>query len=385
MTGSLEAVQSLGQSIWYDNVSRDLLISGEIENLIQLGVTGLTSNPTIFEKAIAGSTHYDDNLLSLADHDYDTKSTYEMLAIEDIRSVADLLRPVYERTSGRDGYACLEVSPSLAHDTEGTIAEAVRLFSALDRPNTMIKVPATPQGIPAIRYLIGQGMNINVTLIFSLETHSQVMEAYIAGLEDMAQAGGDVSKVASVASFFVSRLDTAVDTILGEYAQQGQKDMNTLAGKAAIANAKLAYKTFKSTFRGKRWNALQAKGCLVQRPLWASTGTKNPSYSDVLYVDNLIGKDTVNTMPTATLNAFMEHGQSSLTIENDMENAAEVMKALETAGINIKEITDKLLTDGVKAFSDSFDQLLINVEQKKATLITQRIEHQVSTSGTIHQ
>jgi transaldolase len=366
---SIEAVQRLGQSIWYDNISRELLLSGEIENLINMGVTGLTSNPTIFEKAISGSTHYDKALSALASEGLNAKDSYEKLAMEDIRSAADLLRPAYDRTKGHDGYASLEVSPTLAHDTEDTIAEAMRLFAALDRPNTLIKVPATAEGIHAVRRLIGHGININVTLIFSLEAHRQVMEAYIAGLEDLAKSGGDLSKVASVASFFVSRVDTTVDNFLGERSSQGKPETDALMGKAAIANAKLAYQSFKTIFSSSRFAALKAKGAHVQRPLWASTGTKNSAYSDVLYVDNLIGQDTVNTMPPTTLTAFMEHGKAQATLEQDMTSAEHTMDSLKAAGISIEKVTDKLLIDGIKSFADSFDQLIANVEEKKALLI----------------
>ena len=383
MNGSLQGAQRLGQSIWYDNIRRGLLASGELEYLIQLGVTGLTSNPTIFEKAISESTDYDDALVSLAREDHDAKETYERLAMEDIRAAADLLRSVYVRTGSADGYASLEVSPALAHDTEATIAEAVRLFSTLDRPNAMIKVPATPEGIPAVRHLIGQGININVTLIFSLEAHRQVMEAFIAGLEDLAQNGGDLSKVASVASFFVSRVDTAVDTLLEDLVRQGQKEAEDLRGKVAIANAKLAYQSFKGVFGGERFAALRAKGSHLQRPLWGSTGTKNIAYSDVLYVDHLIGRDTVNTMPPATLTAFMEHGHVEPTLERDVADAEQAMKALAAAGISIEEVTAKLLADGVQSFADSFDQLLVNVEEKKALLLSQDHERQASATGTV--
>jgi transaldolase/glucose-6-phosphate isomerase len=383
MSGSLQEVQRLGQSIWYDNIRRGLLESGELAQLIQQGVTGLTSNPTIFEKAISGSTDYDEALVSLASEGRGTLESFEKLAMEDIRAAADLLRLVYDRTDGRDGYASLEVNPALARNTEATIVEAQRLFAALDRPNAMIKVPATPEGIPAVRHLIGQGININVTLIFSLEAHRQVMEAYIAGLEDMAQSGGDLSKMASVASFFVSRVDTAVDTLLEERINQGHQQAGALMGKAAIANAKLAYQSFKDAFGGDRFAALQAKGARVQRPLWASTGTKNAAYSDVLYIDHLIGKDTVNTMPPATLIAFMEHGQVEQTLERNVTNAEQAMKALAAAGVNMEEVTAKLLTDGLKSFADSFDQLLANVEDKKALLLAQSGERQVSTPRTV--
>ena len=383
MSNSLQEVQRLGQSIWYDNISRDLLVSGEIESLIRQGVTGLTSNPTIFEKAVSGSADYDDALSATAREGLDTKNSYESLAIEDIRAAADLLRSTFDRTEGLDGYASLEVSPTLAYNTEATIAEAQRLFTALNRPNAMIKVPATPEGIPAVRHLIGQGVNINVTLIFSLEAHRQVMEAYISGLEDLAHSGGNISKVASVASFFVSRVDVAVDALLEERAQQGQQDVKALMGKAAIANAKLAYQSFKAVFGGDRFAVLQANGARVQRPLWGSTGTKNSSYSDVLYIDSLIGEDTINTVPPATLTAFIEHGQAKATLEQDVADSEQTMKALAAAGVSIDKVTNKLLTDGVKSFADSFTQLLANVEDKKSLLLAQGSERRASASETV--
>lgn len=361
----LREMQRLGQSVWYDNISRDLLESGEIAKLVNLGVTGLTSNPTIFEKAISAGAIYDDSLAALAAAGLDAVSCYERLAFEDIRCAADLLRPAYDAAGGADGFACLEVSPTLAHNTEGTVAEALRLFAALDRPNAMIKVPATPEGIPAIRRLIGSGVNVNVTLIFSLEAHRRVMDAYVSGLEDLAAAGGDLSRVSSVASFFVSRLDTAVDNLLAE--RDGAA--SELMGKAAIANARLAYRGFRETFGGERFAALRARGARVQRPLWASTGTKNPAYSDVLYIDNLIGLDTVNTMPPATLSAFIDHGDPRRTIDEDDAGAEQTLAALASAGVDVDAVTDKLLADGVKAFADSFEQLLANVEAKRAALL----------------
>ncbi|MEE9261793.1 MAG: transaldolase, partial [Dehalococcoidia bacterium] len=375
MTNSLKKANSLGQSIWYDNIRRGLLTSGELRRLIEMGVSGLTSNPTIFEKAIAGSTDYDEALLALAQTDKSAREIFEAMAIEDIQATADLLRPIYERTHGADGYASLEVNPALAHNTEGTIAEAERLFAALGRPNVMVKVPATPEGIPAIRRLIGEGININVTLIFSLDAYRQVKEAYIAGLEDLSGNGGDVSKVASVASFFVSRVDTAVDALLEEQVRQGNGTLKALLGKAAIANAKLAYQVFKDTFRGERFAVLQARDAHVQRPLWASTGTKNSTYSDVLYVESLIGLDTVNTMPPATLTAFLEHGTAAPTLEQDFGQAEATKEALAAAGISMEQITAKLLADGVKSFADSFDKLLANIEEKKARLLVREHVH----------
>ncbi len=327
MTNTLQEVQALGQSIWYDNIRRGLIKSGELASLIELGVTGVTSNPTIFEKAIAGSTDYDEALLELAGGDKSTHRLFEAIALEDICAAADLLRPVYDRTGGEDGYASLEVSPTLAHDTQGTISEAVRLFVALDRPNVMVKVPATPEGIPAVRSLIGRGINVNVTLIFSRDAYRQVADAYIGGLEALAKSGGDVSRVASVASFFVSLLDTAIDSLLEESIRNGNTSVSELLGKAAIANSKLAYEDFKGLFGETRFAALRDKGARVQRLLWASTGTKNPAYSDVLYLDSLIAPDTVNTVPPATLTAFADHGRAANTLEQGVEEAQRAILA----------------------------------------------------------
>lgn len=358
---SVQQLQMLGQSVWYDNISRGMIKSGKIQRLIDSGVSGITSNPTIFEKAVTGSADYDDALLELARSDASAVEIFESLSLDDIRAAADLLRPTYDRTGGADGFASYEVSPHLAQDTEGTIANARRLFAALDRPNVMIKVPATPEGIPAVHQLISEGMNINITLIFSLAAYAEVREAYISGLEKLAASGGDVSKVASVASFFVSRVDAAVDRQLDE----GQPD---LIGKAAIANSKLAYRDFKTTFAGTRFAALAQQGARVQRPLWASTSTKNPEFSDVLYVETLIGPDTVNTMPEVTLNAFLEHGTAKHTIESDVAAAEETIGTLASAGISMDQVTSQLLKDGVKSFADSFDALLANIEDKKARL-----------------
>ena len=375
MTNALQETRRLGQSVWYDNIRRGLIASGELKGLIESGVTGVTANPTIFEKAIAGSTDYDDALMSLVREGKGALETYEALAMEDIRAVTDLLRPVYEGTKGADGYVSIEVSPSLAYDTEGTVAEAQRFFGTIARPNVMIKVPATPEGIPAIQRLIGQGINVNITLIFSLEAHRQVMEAYLAGLEELSSKGGDPSTVASVASFFVSRVDTAVDTLLEERLREGGEGLRDLLGKAAIANAKVAYKAFKETFGGDRFAALRGKGARVQRPLWASTGTKNPSYSDVLYVESLIGPDTVNTVPPATLTAFLEHGRVQETLGREVEEAERTLEDLAGAGISMEQVTAKLLADGVKSFADSFDKLLANIEEKKARLTAMEHTH----------
>ena len=368
MMNPVEQVQRLGQSIWYDNIRRGLIVSGELQRLVDIGVSGLTSNPTIFEKAITGSTDYDDALLELATTGKDPQEVFESLGMEDIRATADLLRPIYDGTEGADGYASFEVSPHLAHDTDGTIAEAKRLFAALDRPNVMVKVPATPEGIPAIRHLIGDGININVTLIFSLDAYDQVSDAYIQGLEDLTKSGGDAGKVASVASFFVSRVDTAVDAQLEEGIRDGREGLDELLGKAAVANAKLAYHAFQAKFGDARFATLKERGARVQRPLWASTGTKNAAYSDVLYVETLIGQDTVNTMPEATLTAFLEHGAAEETVTRDVPEARQTVESMEGAGIGMDVVTAKLLADGLKAFADSYDKLLENIGDKMAKL-----------------
>ncbi|PKB73368.1 MAG: transaldolase [SAR202 cluster bacterium Io17-Chloro-G7] len=379
MTNSIQEVRCLGQSIWYDNIRRGLIKSGELSALIKLGVSGVTSNPTIFEKAIAGSTDYDKALLGMAKEPKSPEEVFEAFAIEDIRAAADLLRPTFDRTGGDDGYASLEVSPTLAHDAQGTIAEAERLFAALDRPNVMVKVPATSEGIPAIRSLIGRGINVNITLIFSRDTYRQVATAYISGLEDLAKSGGDVSKVASVASFFVSRLDSTIDALLENSIRNGANDLKELLGKAAIANAKLAYRDFQTIFADAAFTALRDRGARVQRILWASTGTKNPAYSDVLYLDSLIGPDTVNTVPPATLSAFVNHGSAVNSLDQEVEEAQRTMdalvEALARAGIDLDRVTDGLLNDGLKGFVESFEKLMANIEDKKSRLLAREHEH----------
>ena len=369
MSNALQETRNLGQSIWYDNVSRGLIASGAMAALVDAGVTGLTSNPTIFEKAIASGADYDEQLLAFALAGANATEAFEGLAIEDIQAVADLLRPVYDATDGADGFASLEVSPALAHDIEATVAEARRLFAALDRPNVMIKVPGTPEGVPAVERLIGEGINVNVTLLFHRDAYSRVRDAYIAGLERLAASGGDLSRVASVASFFVSRVDTAVDGEIEPRVRAGEEELADLLGKAAIANAALAYRDFRETVAAPRFQALKARGARVQRPLWASTGAKNAAYSDVLYIDSLIAPDTVNTMPPATLDSYLDHGRAALSLEPAIPEAERVMQALEDNGVSMAEVTDKLLADGVKAFADSFVTLLANVEEKKAALL----------------
>lgn len=370
MNSPIWEAQRYGQSIWYDNISRDLLNSGELRRLIDQGITGVTSNPTIFEKAVASGVHYDDDLVKFEGTRASVQEVYESIAIQDIRDATDLLYPVYERTKSLDGYVSLEVSPFLANDTDGTVTEAERLFKAVGRPNLMIKVPGTTEGIPAIRSLIGKGINVNVTLIFSLESYKMVQEAYIDGLEDLDRSGKYLGNVASVASFFVSRVDTAVDTLINKHITEGFGYLENYLGKAANANAKLAYQSFKETFQSKRFTSLMAKGAQIQRPLWASTGTKNPAYSDLAYIEPLIGLNTVNTMPPNTLKAFQDHGRVASTIEQNIEEAKDTFEALEKAGIRIEEVTGKLLIDGVNSFAESFSNLLTNIDQKKTELVS---------------
>jgi transaldolase len=365
MSNALLEARALGQSTWYDNIRRGLLTSGELSELIQLGVTGVTSNPTIFEKAIIGSSDYDQALSELARARLDPVAIFEALAIEDIQSAADLLRSVYDHTNGDDGYASLEVSPHLAHDTHGTIAAGRQLFAALNRPNVLIKVPATPEGIPAVRTLIADGINVNVTLIFSLAIYRQVMDAYIRGLEELVAQGKDPGSVTSVASFFVSRVDTAVDKLLQDRIDGGQAGLEPLLGEAAVANARKAYALFREEFGTERFAALKAKGARVQRPLWASTSTKNPTYPDTLYVDTLIGPDTVNTMPPTTVEATLDHGNPRrYTLEGTLPDAETTWSSLADAGIDMEAVSAKLLTDGVDSFAGSYDEVLASITAK---------------------
>ncbi len=358
----LHELAALGQSIWYDNIRRGLLDSGEFQILLDRGVLGVTSNPKIFEKAIAQSDDYDEAMQALIASGAAVNDIYEALAMEDIKRAADMLRPIYDRTDGLDGYVSLEVSPLLAHDTGETIAQARRLFRTLGRPNVMIKVPATPAGMSAIKALIGEGININVTLIFSLRQYEAVTEAYLAGLEALVAAGGDPHRVASVASFFVSRVDSKVDKLLEA------KGATALLGKTAIANSKVVYARFKEIFAGSRWQALASKGARVQRPLWASTSTKNPAYPDTMYVDELIGPHTVNTVPPVTLEAILDHGRVALTLEADLDAAWAQLAALAGLGIDLDAVTQELQDEGVEAFARSFESLLASVEAKRAQL-----------------
>src|SRR2546422_1559400 len=362
----LKELAAEGQSIWLDYIRRNLIRSGELKRMVEDdGIRGVTSNPTIFEKAIAGSTDYDEALHALLakDPNADVGKLYEPLAIEDIQMAADVLRPVYDATNGDDGYVSLEVSPHLAHDTEATIDEAKRLRVAGNRPNVMIKVPGTPEGVPAFEQLITDGVNVNVTLMFSMAHYEAVARAYVNGLERCANP----AEVASVASFFVSRVDTAVDRALESL---GTPQALSLLGKIAIANSKMVYQRFLQIFHGEGFAALRQRGARVQRPLWASTGTKNPKYSDVLYVENLIGPETVNTLPPETLNAFKDHGRIIRdAVRENLDEAAAALGRLKAVGIDLNAITEKLQQDGVAAFAASFDQLMAALEKKRKSMI----------------
>ncbi len=379
-TESLAQLQRQGQSIWLDYIRRSLVQSGELKRLIkEQGVTGMTSNPTIFDKAIGGSGDYDQTLTALLKQDATAapERLFEQLAVEDIRMAADALRPVWDRTGGGDGYVSLEVSPKLAHDTEGSVGEALRLWKAVERPNLMIKIPATKEGIPAVEALIAEGLNINNTLMFSMAHYEAVAQAYLNGLEKCAKP----EKVASVASFFVSRVDTVVDKALEAL---GTPQAEALRGKIAIANSRHVYARFQEIFHGKNFEKWRQRGARVQRVLWASTSTKNPAYSDVLYVEELIGPDTVNTMPPETLDAFTDHGRvRGATIEQDPAKAAEDLAALEGLGISMDAITGKLQDDGVASFAASFEQLMATLDKKRKTILAGAVDRQTIQAGPL--
>ena len=376
----LESLHDHGQAVWLDFLARRFITEGGLKKLVEGdGLTGVTSNPTIFNKAIAGSADYDSSLKTAGD--FDIMTLYERLAIEDIQHAADVLRPAYEATKRADGYVSLEVSPYLAMSTEATVAEARRLSNAVSRDNVMIKVPATKPGLPAIRQLIGEGINVNITLLFSQQVYEEVVEAYLAGVEHLVAQGGDPSKIASVASFFVSRIDQSVDKLIDECLRQTndadkRADLTGLRGKIAIANAKLAYQRYKRLFAGARWEKLRAEGARVQRLLWASTGTKNPAYSDVLYIEGLIAPETISTMPPATMDAFRDHGRVQPTLEENIEQARQVMATLEKSGISIDSVTAKLVEEGVQIFANAFDKLLDAVARKRVALLGEKLDRQ---------
>jgi transaldolase len=362
----LNELAKLGQSVWLDFISRDLLVNGKLTELINQGLRGMTSNPTIFDKAISKSTDYDEDIKNLVSEEYSTEDIYEKLALKDIGIAADEMKKVYDKTNGCDGYVSIEVNPLLANNTRETIHQAKHLFKQLNRPNIMIKIPGTEEGLPAITEVLGSGINVNVTLIFSTDAYKKVVDAFLAGLEKFDKGGGDVSKIASVASFFVSRVDTAVDK---ELEAKGNKE---LLGKIAIANSKIAFEISEKIFNSERWKKLTSKGARKQRLLWASTGTKNPAYSDVLYIDELIGPDTVNTMPPDTINAFVDHGKIEVTLDKNIDQAKIQLKRLNELGIELDKVTDKLLIDGVKLFSDSFESLIKSLNEK-----VKKIRHEV--------
>jgi transaldolase len=367
----LPQLENFGQSVWLDYIRRDLLLSPEFRRLIEEdGLKGMTSNPTIFEKAIGGSNDYDEQFAELVQAQKGVDELYEALTTDDIKRAADALRSVYDSSDGRDGFVSFEVSPQLADDTKGTIAAAHRYFEMIGRPNLMVKVPATPAGLPAIEQLISEGHNINITLMFSLKHYEAVAGAYIQGLEKRAQAGQPLNRVASVASVFVSRVETLVDKRLEEKLKPAPNEaIAALRGTAAVANAKLIYQRFKEVFGGERFEQLQAKGARVQRPLWASTGTKNPAYSDVKYVEELIGPDTVNTMPPATMDAFRDHGKPRQTLEQGLTEASETARRLNDAGIDLIQVGEELQQEGVESFAQSFADLMATIEKRRAALM----------------
>jgi len=361
---ALQRLWDLGQSPWIDFIDRDLIASSKLADLVDQGIRGLTSNPTIFAKAVA-TGQYDDLVRRQIEAGNDARTIYEEIAVTDVGDAADVLRRVYDESDGADGFASIEVEPDLAADTGGTVARARELWARLERPNVFIKIPATEEGIPAIEATIGAGVNVNVTLMFSVEVYRRVARAYIAGLRARHGRGEDISRVASVASFFVSRVDTKVDKALDE---MGSDDAKQARGKAAIANAKLAYEAFSEIFGGDEFADLRAAGARVQRCLWASTSTKNPDYRDVLYVEELIGPDTVDTMPTETITAFLDHGRIEQTIDRDVDAAHAALRELKALGIDMQRVTDELIDEGVASFSKSFDELIESIESKRREL-----------------
>ncbi len=374
MTNPLLQLKAQGQSVWFDNIDRAQLVSGQFKRLLEEdGVVGVTANPTIFQKSISHGTAYDEQLNQLISQRKSTNEIYEALVITDIRTVADILRPIYDRTAGQDGYVSLEVSPDLAHNTEGTLSEVRRFWKTVDRPNLLIKIPATPEGIPAVRQALSEGINVNITLIFAIEAYRDVTDAYLSALEERNAEGQDISHIASVASFFVSRVDTLVDKLLEDKIKASsdpaeQQKLKSLEGKAAIANARLVYQDFKRIFSTPRFESLKHAGARVQRPLWASTSTKNPAYRDVLYAEELIGPNTVDTMPLETIENFRDHGRVRYSIEDNIPQAKAELAALEDVDIHYHVVTQQLLDEGVQKFADSFHELFAGIESKKQSI-----------------
>ena len=370
----LQELHDMGQSIWLDSIDRGMLTDGELERRIRDdALTGMTSNPTIFQKALASSDAYDEQLLA-AEQGLTPIQLFELVETTDVRDACDIFAGVYSSTRGADGFVSIEVSPGVSHSADATVEEARRLWKTVDRPNVMVKVPGTPEGAIAVRRLIAEGINVNITLLFAIEAHERVIEAYLAGLEDRVKARKPIDGLASVASFFVSRVDTEIDKRLDALIakagapQQERERLQLLKGRAAIANAKLAYRLFTQKFSGPRWEALSKQGARVQRPLWASTSTKNPAYRDVMYVEELIGPDTVDTMPPATIDAFKDHGAVARTVDKRVSAAEALLKEIEAVGISMREVTEKLLIDGIASFQKSFDELLAGLEAKIGSL-----------------
>jgi transaldolase len=362
----LHELTELGQSVWLDYMNRSLVNSSDLRSYVTKGLRGITSNPTIFEKAIAESNLYDGQIQQLAQEGKTSQEIFEELMFEDCRRAADVLRPLYDRTEGTDGYFSLEVDPHLAHDSKGSSEAARRFFKAVNRPNLMVKIPATPEGMSAIRALTAEGNDINITLMFSIEQYEQVAEAFLAGLEERVNVFHELKQIVSVASFFVSRVDTKVDELLHKI---NTPESRALKGKIGIANAKMAYQRFKEIFRGERWQRLVEKGAQLQRVLYGSTGTKNPNYSDLLYVENLIGPNTVNTMPPETIEAFLDHGTVELTLERDLEEARTQLAQLEKLEINLNEVTRQLLDEGLEKFVKPFDSVIKTISEKQSKMI----------------
>jgi transaldolase len=369
----LQQLHDIGQSIWLDSIDRRMLHDGELDRRISNdALTGMTSNPTIFQKALASSNAYDDQIIEAEQQGLTSWQLFELLETTDVRDACDHFAAVYSSTRGADGYVSIEVSPGVSHSADATVEEARRLWKTVDRPNVMVKVPGTPEGAIAVRSLIAEGINVNITLLFAIQAHDRVIEAYMAGLEDRIKARQPIDGLASVASFFVSRVDTEIDkrldALIARASQPEKERLKLLKGRAAIANAKLAYRLFAQKFAGPRWQALAKQGARVQRPLWASTSTKNPEYRDVMYVEELIGPDTVDTMPPATIDAFRDHGVVERAVDKKIAAAEGLLKEVEAVGISIKEVTEKLLVDGIASFQKSFDELIAGLEAKIGSL-----------------